>query len=192
MFINTCLDLSGSILDFLATIFFIKLNYFAWPISVLACIIDIILYFREGIYADAGLSVLYIILMGYGWYKWTNKLDDNCELLVSNLSFQLFIKLLLIASLATLSLDFYLRSYTDSQIPFWDAVTTVLSLIAQWLTCKKIIQNWHFWLVIDSMYCGIYIYKGIPAHALLQVVYLGMAFAGCFFWQKQLQKEIGF
>ena len=66
-----------------------------------------------------------------------------------------------------------LKNFTDSQIPYLDAITTVLSWIAQWMICKKIIETWFLWFVVDVIYVGLYFYKGIPAHGILLMIYLG-------------------
>jgi nicotinamide mononucleotide transporter len=184
------LDLTGAFFAFLATIFFIRLNIIAWPISLIACSIDITLYFKQGIYADALLTGIYFLFMLYGWYKWRYGDNKDDSLPITNLTPALTFKLGIIAVVAILGIYILLQIYTDSEIPFWDATTAVLSLTAQWLTCRKIIQNWLLWILVDGLYTGIYFYKGIPLHAILQIIYLCMAAIGYLRWQKQIGKGV--
>jgi len=63
----------------------------------------------------------------------------------------------------------------------------VVSLIAQWLMCRKIIETWSLWFFVDACYVGMHYLKGIPMHALVSCIYLGMAIVGYLLWQKQLK-----
>mgnify|MGYP000713545896 CR=1 FL=1 len=74
-------------------------------------------------------------------------------------------------------------------MPYLDATTTVLSLIAQWMVCKKIIENWILWFVVDAIYVFLYFYKDIPAHGVLLIIYLGLAVAGFIRWRKLMGKQ---
>jgi len=181
---KTLLDYSGASLSFLATIAFIRASVAAWPLSLLACSINLILYFRVGIYADTALEIFFFFSTFYGWYQWLRGSVLRSQLAITSLSFPTMLRLFVMALLGIAIIYFLLSNYTDSRIPFWDASTAVLCVIAQWLTCKKIMQNWILWFLVDSIYAGIYLYKGIPVHALLQGIYLVMAVVGYYNWRK--------
>lgn len=182
---KTLLDCSGAGLSFLATIAFIRASVVAWPLSLLACSINLILYFRVGIYADTALEIFFFLSTFYGWYQWQRGSALRSQLTITSLPYQTMLNLFAIALLGISIVYLLLCNYTDSRIPFWDASTAVLCIIAQWLTCKKIMQNWILWFVVDVIYAGIYFYKGIPLHALLQGIYLAMAVIGYYNWQKK-------
>lgn len=61
MFIRI-LDISGAIASFLTTIFYIRASVFAWPISLLATFIGVVLYWQTGIYGDVSLHIVYLNL----------------------------------------------------------------------------------------------------------------------------------
>ena len=79
--------------------------------------------------------------------------------------------------LATWGLTVLLRSVNDVA-PFWDALTTALSLAAQWLLNTKKLQNWHFWIAADLVYIPLYGVKHLWLTALVYVVFLAMCFRG--------------
>ncbi len=190
MTLNTLfyLDIFGSIFSFICTLFYINAHKHAWPIGLIAVCINGALYFQLGIYGDMALQGFYFISTFYGWYLWSKGGGNHKKLNISNISSLLFAKLLIIAIVGIGTLTFILNHFTHSQVPFWDAATTILSLIAQYLICRKIIQCWHLWFIIDVIYVGLYIYKGIPAHSILLVIYCGMAIIGYFRWN-YLMKE---
>lgn len=179
------LDQLGALLALLATYCLVKNQVIAWPISLLATVISLFLYYQVGLYGDAGLAVFYFFSALYGWYAWTHV--GNTQIVtrsITHITRQHFNYLLGFSVVSTALVYSCLVYYTDSDVAFFDATTTVLSLGAQWLMCRKIIQTWILWFIVDAINIGLFIYKGIPYHALLMMVYLFMAIAGYLNWQK--------
>jgi nicotinamide mononucleotide transporter len=187
--INNILDFSGTLFALLATIAYFRISVFAWPLSLLAFFGDGYLYYIHGLYGDYALQLLYIFFTSYGWWKWRNDETNNSrnnvitfrELNYSPLeyiaySFVIFFIIYLFC--------FALKTYLNSQTPIFDATTTILSLLGQWMTARKILANWLVWFFVDFLYAILYAIKGIPMHALLQVVYLGIAVYGYVYWLK--------
>jgi nicotinamide mononucleotide transporter len=191
MGITNILDIIGAVGAFLATVAYIRVSLWAWLISLIAIFADIFLYYTTGIYGDMALQLVYLTLTLYGWYQWKFGGTQHQGLPITRISLKQSLKLALIAIIGIFVVFYLLRNYTDSRIPFWDATTTVLSLIAQWMVCRKIIENWFLWLVIDSMYFGMYFYKSIPFHALLQLIYFGMGIIGYLYWRKKWNSAAG-
>ncbi len=182
------LDIAGSAFSFLSTLFYVIASVWAWPIGIVATLINGTLYGITGIYGDMSLEGIYFISMFYGWYQWKRGGREHKAILVSSLNLKLSTVLVSIGVIGTVVTYFILKYLTDSHVPALDAGTTVFSLIAQWMTCKKILECWMVWFCVDAVYVGLYIYKGIPFHSVLLFVYLGMAIAGYVRWYR-LKKE---
>lgn len=182
------LDITGTFFAFIATICFIRINVWAWPISLIAIAIDMVLYYQKGIYGDMFLQLLYLAMTIFGWYRWWRKSNDQAKVIISSLAVKSATILGMITFVGIILVVFYLKSYTDSQVPFWDAASTVLSLVAQGLTSFKIIQCWWLWFVVDAIYVGMYFYKDIPAHAVLNIFYLILAVMGYLAWRVRRQR----
>ena len=89
-------------------------------------------------------------------------------------------------SLATWGLTVLLERAHDVA-PFWDALTTALSLAAQFLlNCKKI-ENWAFWIAADVVYIPLYVVKRLDLTAIVYVLFLAMCFAGLAAWRRVLR-----
>ncbi len=130
------------------------------------------------------LEGIYFLSMFYGWYQWTRGSFVIGEWPILNLSWRLPVILSVLAARGIFGVAELLKHFTNSQAPYLDSLTTVLSLIAQWMICRKIIQTWFLWFIVDAIYVGLYLYKGIPAHSILLVIYLGLAVAGYLRWRK--------
>jgi nicotinamide mononucleotide transporter len=81
-----------------------------------------------------------------------------------------------------------LQEFTDASLSYWDSTTSILSVVAMWLTAKKKIENWIIWLVVDVLATGIYYYKGIYFYCILYLVYTGMAVAGYLSWRRSMNQ----
>ena len=49
---------------------------------------------------------------------------------------------------------------TNSDVPVGDAFTTAAAIVATWMLARKLLENWLFWIVIDSVSVILYVYKG--------------------------------
>jgi len=183
------LDISGAIFALFSTIFYVKADKWAWPLGAVATVLDASLYGLTGIYGDMILTGIYFISMFYGWYMWTHKSERSKNLEITHLTLKTGLILSAIAIGGIFVVSTLLKDFTNSQVPYLDAITTVLSLIAQWMVCKKIIENWTLWFVVDAIYVGLYFYKGIPAHSILLIIYLGLAVVGFIRWRNLMNKQ---
>lgn len=175
------LDVIGALTSLLATYYFIRLDSKAWVISLVATCCNSYLYWQKGIYADMVLEFLYFLSTCYGWYSWCKPEIKQGSAIVS-LSTSEIVFLLLTASGICLFTAILLATFTDSQVVLFDALTTSLSLVAQWLMCQKASITWIVWFVSDSLYCYLYFQKQIPIHGLLMVIYAVMAVIGYLVW----------
>ncbi|MEM9856268.1 MAG: nicotinamide riboside transporter PnuC, partial [Bacteroidota bacterium] len=183
------LEASGLVFGLLAVYFLIKENILTWPAGIAYVLVSFVIFGKEKLYGDFALHVVFLILNIYGWWFWAKdarKADP--EVPIS--TYPLNIKLALwIVSIAGIFITGLLLSKSDASLPYWDSATTVLSLTGMWLTARKKIENWHFWLVVDVLATGIYFYKGIYFYALLYLIYIGMAIAGFRAWKKTMDSQ---
>ena len=83
-------------------------------------------------------------------------------------------------------LGLFLRYGTDAALPTWDAGTTSFSLVAQWMTTRKWIENWKLWIAVDVVYVGMYLSQGLYPTAALYVTFLVLAVLGYREWLSSL------
>jgi nicotinamide mononucleotide transporter len=72
--------------------------------------------------------------------------------------------------------------------PLWDALTTVMSLVAQYLLTKKILENWFVWISADVVYIALYLYKELSLTAILYFIFMVMCVIGVKEWRATLLK----
>ncbi len=182
------LDFLGAFFSVTCLVFFVRQNPWGWPISAIAIPFDILLYAKKGIYADMCLQIAYLTSTLYGWYQWCFGGVEHKGIKISYCPLAQKYLLLVLTTLGFFLLKAILSTYTHSQVVFLDALTTALSLLAQWLLCRKYIETWFVWAVTDVFYFYLYYAKGLPFHCLMVLVYFLFAGAGFFTWKRILNR----
>jgi len=161
----------------------VKENIWNFPIGIINTAGYSVVFFQARLYGDASLNVLYCVLGVIGWYLWLHGGEHRTKLQVSRAA-PLELSLVAIAvGLSTLLLWKTLH-FLGGSASFWDALTTSLSLGAQWLLNRKKVENWHIWIVADVIYVPLYVSRGLTLTAVLYAVFLVMATIGLFRWRE--------
>jgi len=157
-----------------------------FPVGIANSAFFLVLFLSAGLYADSGLQVVYIVLGFAGWWQWLHGGQARSRLTVARSGWQLLAACAAFAVLATWGLTVLLQAAHDIA-PLWDALTTAISLAAQFLlNCKKI-ENWAFWIAADLIYVPLYAVKRLDLTAIVYVLFLGMCFAGAGAWRRALR-----
>lgn len=180
------LELVGFVTGILYVVLNIRQNIWCWPVGLVSVLAYMVVFYEVRLYADAGLQVIYVVLSVYGWYYWLHGGEAHSRAKVRRLTRREGLTLALIAVAGTSAMGYGLANHTDASLPYWDSATTVGSLIGQWLTSKKILENWIVWIVVDALYVGVYLYKGLYLTTVLFAIFLGLAVTGYFAWKKTM------
>ncbi|HET8845443.1 MAG TPA: nicotinamide riboside transporter PnuC [Ktedonobacteraceae bacterium] len=157
-------------------------NIWNFPVGIINELFFMILFWQASLFADMGLQVIYILLGVQGWYLWLRGGQNKTALKVSDVSLKEALLLVFITVIGTAGMTFYLQYYTPDSAPFWDALTTVLSLVAQYMLNKKFLQNWYVWMSADLIYIPLYAYKHLYLTGGVYVIFLIMCIFGIRAW----------
>jgi nicotinamide mononucleotide transporter len=144
------------------------------------------IFFGAKLYSDAGLQVFFLVMQFYGWYEWTRGPVVHAKSLsaVQRLGRRGWMLTAAGTIAGALALGSVMHRYTDAALPYVDAFTTTLSVIAQFLLTRKILENWTLWIVADIVYIGMYAFKALFWTAGLYVVFLILCVQGYREWQR--------
>jgi len=92
-----------------------------------------------------------------------------------------------VTAAVALGLCLLLDRATDSQVPVLDGVTTAMSLGAQWLMSRRVLENWWVWIAVDLVYVPLYLWKGLHVTAGLYAVFLLLCLLGLVDWGRELR-----
>lgn len=158
-------------------------NVWNWPIGIANNITFILLFVTAGLYADSALQVVYIVLALWGWYLWVAG-REAAPSAVTSTSRREWVWLLGAGVGGTILITALLAHATESAVPFWDAVTTTLSLMATWGQAKKRWESWILWITADLIYVPLYLYKDLVLTAILYVGFLALCVMGLRAWRR--------
>ena len=164
----------------------VKQNIWNWPIGIANSAFYLVVFFQTRLYADMSLQAIYVALGFLGWYWWLRGGPNRSVLNVSRTGPALAVVMGAILVASTWLMTSLLTRVNDSA-PFWDALTTVLSLIAQFMLTRKLFENWFVWITADVIYVGLYIYKDLYLTSILYAIFLAMCVAGAIQWRRALQ-----
>ena len=176
---------TGAICVYLVTVQHI-LN---WPIGIANNLLWILLFATAGLYADSALQVVYIALAVWGWYQWLHGGTAKVALRVSSTTAREWSFLAGSGVVGTGVMYLFLEHLTPSTVPFWDAVTTVLSLMAIYGQAKKKWESWLLWIAADAIYIPLYHHKGLTLTAILYVGFAALCVKGLIGWRRSLRTE---
>jgi len=185
------IEATAVVFGLLAVWFVVRQNIWCWPTGLVQVTLYVFIFFQVKLYSDVILHLIYVILQIYGWVHWLHGGEQRGELPVSRLPARRLLVWILLTLIGTGVWGGVMARTTDAAVPYGDAFTTVASLIAMWMMARKHLENWHFWIAVDLIAIGIYLYKGLYLTSGLYVALLVLSAAGLVSWTKSLQEQGG-
>ncbi|WP_421733220.1 nicotinamide riboside transporter PnuC [Cellulomonas sp.] len=159
-------------------------NVWNFPVGIVNTGLFLVLFASAGLYANAGLQVVYLVLNALGWYWWLRGGQDNGVLGVGRTPRVAWLVGAVAVVVLTAGLTVLLRSV--SAAPFWDSLTTSLSLVAQLMMGRKWFGSWAVWIVTDILLVGLYASQGLYLTAVLYALFIGLCVQGARRWRRAL------
>ena len=157
-----------------------------WPLALVSVSLYAVVFFQARLYADMGLQGIYFVLSLYGWWSWLYGGEDRDTLPVTVATWRRRLALAALGAATGLLLGFILQRFTTASVPFLDSSLSSFSIIGQWLQARKILDAWVLWIVLDVVYVGLFVYKGLLLTAGLYAVFLYLAGLGFVSWRRSM------
>ena len=176
---------AGAVSVYLST----RENIWSWPTAIVNVALSAVIFYGSGLYSDMGLQVVYLVLSIYGWYEWLHGGPQHSRLHVSKASRRVWLVSAVVAIAAWAMLGWLTSMLPGVSLPYLDAGLTTLSLVAQWMMTRKILENWILWIIVDVVYVPMYVYKELKPTAALYAVFLGLAVLGLIQWRRSYEHD---
>lgn len=161
-------------------------NVWYYPTGIVSVLLYVYIYANARLYAEAGLQFVWLGLMIYGWYHWLRGGKDRTELPVTRTPSDGWIAAALSGVAMTALIAWLQRRYTDNPAPFVDSSIAAWSIVAQWMTAKKWLENWLLWTAINVVAIGLYLDRRLWLLAAQYLVIMILGIRGWFTWRKSL------
>lgn len=182
-------ELLGFATGMLCVLLVVRQHVANWPVGILNVLLLMVVFWSAGLYADAGLQSVYVVLGGYGWWRWAAGGQARRPLVVRRTTVAEWVALAVAGVLLTAALWFFLDRLTGSTVPLPDASTTALSLLATYGQARKLVESWWLWAAVDLVYIPLYAYKDLWLTAILYLGFLGLCALGWRAWHADLRRR---
>jgi nicotinamide mononucleotide transporter len=156
-----------------------------WLAAFISSVLYVLVLFTARLYMESVLNAFYAAMALYGFWQWQHGKSGGA-LVVNRWPLERHALAGLAIVLASLVSSFFLRRYTPAALPFADSMVTWASVYATFLVARKVYENWHWWLLIDSVSVYLYYTRHLYTTMLLFGLYLILIVIGMREWRRSL------
>lgn len=163
-------------------------NSLGWYAAFGSTSIFIWLFWDASLPMESALNVFYLLMAVYGWWSWRGGKEAKV-LPIQRIAWQHHSIIFVAIAVLTVGSGYWLTHNTQAALPYLDSFTTWGAVITTVLVARKVLENWLYWLVIDSAALYLYIQRDLYLTAALMAVYLIMIIFGWLQWQADYKAQ---
>jgi nicotinamide mononucleotide transporter len=157
-------------------------NVHTWWTGIVGCSLFAVLFYQTNLYADVALQAFFVVTGVFGWYQWL-KGNKGDALPITNAHLKTLLVIVPVAIAATAAYGAMLHYYTKAYAPFIDSAVLVFSVVAQILLMQRKVDNWPFWILVNTIAVPLYASRELYLTAFLYGVYWINAVVSWYWWR---------
>ena len=169
-----------------------KENILVYPAGLVATVITVYLFFRDGLLGDMMMNFYWSAMSIYGWWNWSRKRDDkNVVHIARTTAREKIIGVGLF--LATMGINYGVYKVFGYEIApsnYIDIFTSGLFFTAMWYMALKKLENWTLWIIADLITVPLYAYRGWGMLSLQYIIFTVIAIQAYLAWKKSIDKSL--
>jgi len=165
-----------------------KENIWVYPTGLVATVITVYLFLRDGLLGDMMMNFYWSAMSIYGWWNWARKKDNVKVVRISRTSDRekWIGGLLFIATMVFNYWVYRIFGYDILPSNYIDIFTSGLFLTAMWYMALKKLENWTLWIIANIITIPLYAYRGWGMLSLQYLIFTILAVQAYFAWKKNL------
>ncbi len=180
---NGPLELAANLFTAMAIFLAGRNSVHTWWSGIVGCALFALLFYQANLYADMLLQAFFIVTSVLGWWKWVRG-AHGAPLPITHANFASLLWTIPAGVAATVAYGALLHFYTNAYAPFVDSAVLVFSIIGQILLIQRRIENWAFWLLVNSIAMPLYFSRGLYMTGALYIAFWINALASWMWWRK--------
>jgi nicotinamide mononucleotide transporter len=160
------LELAANVFTAVAIVLAGRNNVHTWWTGVVGCALFGLLFAQSRLYADVALQVFFVVTSLLGWWKWLRGREGQA-LPVTHAGMASLLWVVPLGVGATAAYGALLHHFTNAYAPFLDSAVLVFSIIGQVLMMQRRVENWSFWLLVNTIATPLYFSRGLHLTAVL-------------------------
>ena len=183
------LEIAANVAATIAIVLAGRNNVHTWWTGMVGCGLFALLFYQANLYADVVLQVFFIASSALGWWYWQRR-DAGSVLSIAAADFPSVGWTALAGLAAAAGYGALLHYLTDAYAPFIDSAVLTFSVIAQLLLMKRRIENWAFWLLVNSIAVPLYASRELYLTAFLYGCYWIHAIMAWIAWRRLAERPV--
>jgi nicotinamide mononucleotide transporter len=163
--------------------------HWGWPLAIISSVLYFFLFWHQRLYGDACLQIVFAVLAVWGWWVWLKDIE-GASMPITTSSKRSRLIFMVSGVVLWLVTGAFLRKYTDTDVPWWDAFPTAFSLVGQYLLAYKNLDNWVIWILVNVVSVGLFAWKGLWLTTLLYLAFIVISVLGWRAWRARLSLEL--
>jgi nicotinamide mononucleotide transporter len=160
------LEIAANLFTALAIVMAGRNNIHTWWTGIVGCTLFGVLFAQNRLYADVALQAFFVATGCYGWWKWLHGAGGK-PLPITHASRPGLAATAITGIIGTAAYGALLHYHTDAYAPFPDSTVLVFSIIGQVLMMGRRVENWGFWVVVNTIAVPLYASRGLYLTAVL-------------------------
>ena len=185
----TSLEIAANVVTTLSIWLAARNSRHTWSTGIVGCVLFGVQFYRSQLYADATLQVFFLVTSVIGWWQWRHARVGGApaERPVTRARASTLAWMALAALAVMLGYGALLHRFTDAYMPYVDAAVLALSVVAQCLLMQRQLENWMFWIAVNTLSVPLFASRGLTLTAVLYAAYWFNAWYGLWRWRGQMR-----
>lgn len=185
------LEAAGVLFGLAYLVLAIRESLWCWPAAFVSSVLTVVVMAGAKLYAEAALNVFYAGMAVYGYVQWRygGRAAGRAELPIGTWPLRTHVLAIGASLVASAGIGWWLANRTDAAFPYADAFVTVGSVVTTYMVARKLLENWPYWLVIDSLSAYLYFARELYLYMGLFVLYLVLVVIGWVRWRRDWRAQ---
>lgn len=178
------LEIVAFVLGVINVALVVRRSIWNYPFALTMVVLYARIFYDAKLYSDALLQFFFFAVNLYGWWAWSRVAASKGDIVVERLGVRARLGWAAGTALAILLWASLVQRYTDAALPWWDASVAIISVAAQIMQSRRLIESWMLWIGVDMLSIGLYAVKGLWLTMVLYLVFLVLAVWGLIDWRR--------
>lgn len=162
----------------------VRQNPWCWAAALLSTAIFTVLFWDVSLLMQSALNAYYMAMAVYGWWHWRRGGATDGGATISRWRPGQHLLALGLIGLAALLSGWLLAQYSAAARPYLDSLVTWGAVVTTFMVARKILENWAYWMVFNSLAIVLFIDRSMLPTATLHATYLVISVFGWISWQR--------
>ncbi|QKK04063.1 MAG: nicotinamide mononucleotide transporter [Pseudomonadota bacterium] len=160
----------------------VRQNRLCWVAALVSTAIYTALFWQVQLLMQSMLNGYYMAMAVYGWWHWRHGGDADKPLPVIRWPWSRHLVVLALIAGSALISGTLLGRHTSAAWPYLDSLVTWGAVVTTFMVARKVLENWAYWMVINSLAIVLFVDRGMVLTAGLHLTYLVISVFGWISW----------